>query len=211
MVGPAGQVIGVDLNPGMLQEARRKLAEAHLTQVDVREGDVTHLDFAADRLDAVVCASALFFLPDILAALWEWKRVRQPGGRVACSVFGARLFEPMRTMFTERLQTYGVSLPAGRLDQRLPNPETCRPFLREAGFSDLAVHTEDLDYYLSDAHAYWEDAVRWNGGRRDLLAQLPPDNLDQFRAEHLVEVSAFATEQGIWVHNPCFLALGTKL
>jgi hypothetical protein len=113
-------------------------------------------------------------------------------------------------MFTERLQTYGVSLPPGRLDQRLTNPETCRAFLREAGFSDLAVHTEDLDYYLSDAHAYWEDAVRWNGGRRDLLAQLPPDNLDQFRAEDLVEVSALATEQGIWVHNPCIFALATK-
>jgi ubiquinone/menaquinone biosynthesis C-methylase UbiE len=209
-VGPTGYVVGVDMNPEMLQEARRKMAAAHLTHVEVREGDAEHLDFADNRFDAVCCASALFFLPHMLEALREWQRVLRPGGLVAFSVFGATLFHPMRTLFTDRIQTYGVSLPPQRPSQRLTTPEQCQDLLQEAGFRDLEVRTEQLGYYLSDANAYWEDTVRWNGGRRDLLAQVPPDKLDQFRAEHLADVSALATDQGIWVDNPCIFALGRK-
>jgi ubiquinone/menaquinone biosynthesis C-methylase UbiE len=209
-VGPTGHVVGVDMTPEMLQEARRKMAAAHLTNVEVREGDAEHLDFADKSFDAVCCASALFFLPHMLEALREWQRVLRPGGRVAFSVFGATLFQPMRTMFTDRIQTYGVSLPPQRPSQRLTTPEQCQALLQEAGFRDIEVRTEQLGYYLSDANAYWEDTVRWNGGRRDLLSQVPPDKLDQFRAEHLADVSALATDQGIWVDNPCIFALGRK-
>jgi ubiquinone/menaquinone biosynthesis C-methylase UbiE len=209
-VDPAGQVVGVDLTPGMLQEARRTMVAADLTNVEVREGDAEHLDCADESFDAVLCASALFFLPHMREVLLEWQRVLRPGGRVAFSAFGATLFQPMMTMLTDRLQTYGVSLPPRRPRQRLATPERCRDLLQEAGFSDLEVRTEQLGYYLSDANAYWEDTVRWNGSRRDLLSQVPPDKLDQFRAEHLADVSALATDQGIWVDNPCIFALGRK-
>lgn len=209
-VGPTGQVVGVDMTPGMLQEARRKMAEAHLTNVEVREGDAEHLDVADDHFDAVICSSALFFLPHMLEALLEWQRVLKPGGQVAFSTFGALLFQPMGNMLKDRLQTYGVSFPPGRPGQRLTAPEPCRDLLRDAGFSDIEVRTEELGYYLSDANAYWEDTVSWNGGRRDLLSQVPPDKLDQFRAEHLAEVRALATDRGIWVQNPCIFALGRK-
>jgi protein-L-isoaspartate(D-aspartate) O-methyltransferase len=113
-------------------------------------------------------------------------------------------------MFTDRIQTYGVSLPPQRPSQRLTTPAQCQDLLQEAGFRDLEVCTEQLGYYLGDANAYWDDTVRWNGGRRDLLSQLPPDKLEQFRAEHLADVSALATDQGIWVDNPCIFALGRK-
>jgi len=209
-VGPAGQVVGVDMAPGMLREARRKMAEAHLTNVEVREGDAEHLDFADESFDAVICASGLFFLPHMLEALLEWQRVLRPSGLVAFSTFGDMLFQPMRDMLKARLQTCGVSLPHGRPSQRLTAPEQCRALLQDAGFSDIEVRTEPLDYYLSDANAYWEDTVCWNGSWRDLISQVPPDQFDQFRAEHLAEVSALATDQGIWVQNPCIFALGRK-
>ena len=186
------------------------MVAAALTNVELREGDAEHLACADESFDAVLCASALFFLPHMLEAVREWQRVLRPGGRVAFSVFGATLFQPMRTMFTDRIQAYGVALPPQRPSQRLTTPAQCQDLLQEAGFRDLEVRTEQLGYYLSDANAYWDDTVRWNGARRDLLAQVPPDKLDQFRAEHLADVSALATDQGIWVDNPCIFALGRK-
>jgi hypothetical protein len=44
----------------------------------------------------------------------------------------------------------------------------------------------------------------------DIAVRSGAPKLDQFRAEHLAEVSALATDQGIWVHNPCIFTLGTK-
>jgi ubiquinone/menaquinone biosynthesis C-methylase UbiE len=161
-VGAAGQVVGVDISPGMLEQARRKAAMAGLTHVEFREGDAQQLDFAPHSFDAVLCALALFFLPDMLAAVREWQRVTTPGGRVAFSTSGDTLFHPMGTMFNARLARYGVLLPS---PQRLRDPAQCRNLLHEAGFADIAVYTEQLGYYLRDVDAYWEDTVAWNGSR----------------------------------------------
>lgn len=38
-VGSTGQVVGVDMTPGMLEQVRRKAAMAHLTNVAFREAD----------------------------------------------------------------------------------------------------------------------------------------------------------------------------
>ena len=39
-VGPEGHVVGIDLSPGMLREARAAVARAKLTNVELVEGDV---------------------------------------------------------------------------------------------------------------------------------------------------------------------------
>jgi ubiquinone/menaquinone biosynthesis C-methylase UbiE len=213
IVGSTGEVVGVDMTPSMLEQARLKAAMAHLTNVAFHEGDAQSLDFPPNSFDAVLCASALFFLPDILAAVRAWQHVTKPGGLVAFSTFGDTLFHPMGAMFNARLDRYGVRLPPPRTQgraQSLLEPAGCRRLLREAGFEHIEVHTEQLGYYLSDVHAYWEDTVAWNGSRQGRLAQIPPAQRERFKAEHLAEVSALATGRGIWVDVPCNVALGRK-
>ncbi|HEX9869275.1 MAG TPA: class I SAM-dependent methyltransferase, partial [Candidatus Tectomicrobia bacterium] len=187
-VGATGQVVGVDLTKEMLEQARRKIAMACLTNVAFREGDAQHLDGTPHSFDAVLCASAIFFLPDMLAAVQAWQRVTTPGGRVAFSTFGDRLFHPMRAMLNARLGRDGVRLPSQQHNQRLTDPAQCRDLLREAGCAHIAVHTEPLGYYLRDVDAYWEDTVAWNGSWRGRISQIPPAKREQFRAEHLAEV-----------------------
>lgn len=210
VVGAAGQVVGVDISPGMLAQARRKAAMAGLTHVEFREGDAQQLDFAPDSFDAVLCASAIFFLPDMLAAVHAWQRVTTPGGWVAFTMSGDTLFHPMGTMFNARLARYGVRLPSPQRTQGLEDPAQCRTLLYKAGFEDIAVHTEPLGYYLPEVEAYWEDTVAWNGSRLGRLSQIPPEQREQFRAEHLAEVRTLVTDRGLWVDVPCHIAMGRK-
>jgi ubiquinone/menaquinone biosynthesis C-methylase UbiE len=79
-------IIGVDLNPGMLEVAR---AHTPTTGVPVewRQGDVGALPFAEGNFEAVLCQQGLQFVPDPGAALREMRRVLMPGGRLACTVF----------------------------------------------------------------------------------------------------------------------------
>jgi arsenite methyltransferase len=206
-VGPTGRVLGVDLAPELLERARQKVATTGLTHVEFRAGDAQRLDLGDQAFDVVLCASALFFVPDMLAALREWHRVLKPGGQVGFSGFGPT-FRQLRDLWEARLRQYGVSLPTASPDDRLAEPETCRRLLHEAGFVQTAVQSEQLGYYFRTVEEYWEEI--WAGQRRMAVLQLAPAQREQFQAEHLAEVGALATAQGIWRDVPVNFARGWK-
>jgi ubiquinone/menaquinone biosynthesis C-methylase UbiE len=207
-VGPTGRVLGVDLAPELLERARQKVAAAGLTQVEFRVGDAERLDLADQRFDVVLCASALFFVPDMLAALREWHRVLKPGGQVGFSGFGPTYLQPLGDLWNARLRQYGVSVPTSSADLRLAEPETCRRLLHEAGFGQSEVQSEQLGYYFRTVEEYWEER---SSGRAGLaILQLAPDQREQFKAEHLAEVGARATDQGIWRDVAVNFARGWK-
>jgi SAM-dependent methyltransferase len=90
MVGPTGQVIGVDMTPAMLNKARRAAAEAELTNVEFREGYAEALPVPDGWADVVISNGVLNLMPDKAAALAEMARVLRspdpgsgkPGGRL---------------------------------------------------------------------------------------------------------------------------------
>src|SRR5262245_57098206 len=205
-VGPTGRVLGVDLAPEMLERARQKVAVAGLTHVEFRAGDAECLDVADQSFDVVLCASALFFVPDMLAALREWHRVLKPGGQVGFSGFGPTFLQPLRDLWDARLRQYGVSVPTSVPGERLAEPETCRQLLQEAGFAQIEVQSEQLGYYLQTAGEWWAES--WVGINRLPVLQLTPAQRAQFQAEHLAEVQALAMDQGLWVDVPVNFAHG---
>ena len=85
-VGPAGQVVGVDLSDKMIETARRMPG----TNVNFRRMDAQKLDLPAQSVDAVLCGLGLMYVADPLVALTEMLRVLRPGGRVALAVWGRR-------------------------------------------------------------------------------------------------------------------------
>jgi SAM-dependent methyltransferase len=90
MVGPTGQVIGVDMTPAMLNKARRAAAEAGLTNVEFREGYAEALPVPDGWADVVISNGVLNLMLDKAAALGEMARVLhspdpgsgKPGGRL---------------------------------------------------------------------------------------------------------------------------------
>ena len=75
--GTACRVIGLDLAPGMLDEARRRYGEP----VRWLCGDAAALPLADASLDLVVSNLAIQWCPDLEAVLAEVQRVLRPGGR----------------------------------------------------------------------------------------------------------------------------------
>jgi arsenite methyltransferase len=82
MVGPNGQVIGVDMTPAMLQKARKSTTEAELGNVEFRKGLAESLPVPDRWVDVVISNGVLNLVPDKLAALQEMTRVLKPSGRL---------------------------------------------------------------------------------------------------------------------------------
>lgn len=206
-IGSTGRVVGLDISPEMLARAREKAAAHGLTNVEFREGDAEHLDFPDRYFDVVLCAAALFFVPNILGALQEWHRVLAPGGWVGFSSFGPSFLQPLRGLWESRLQEYGLK-PAALPTHRLESPAVCQELLGEAGFTQIEVRREQVGYHLKSAGERWEDIQAGLEGKPFL--QLNEVQRDQAKTAHLAEVTALATPEGIWVDVPAIYATGRR-
>jgi ubiquinone/menaquinone biosynthesis C-methylase UbiE len=96
VVGPGGRVVGVDLNPAMLDVARRARPDLEWIQ-----GDAEDLPFADAEFDVVLCQSALFFFPDAARAVAEMARVTVPGGVVALQTYAPLTEQPAYGPFVD--------------------------------------------------------------------------------------------------------------
>lgn len=81
---PAGvSITGIDLTPGMLERAGRRMPELGLAdRVTLQLGDVQRLDFPDASFDTAVATFVFCSVPDPVLGLCEMKRVIKPGGRV---------------------------------------------------------------------------------------------------------------------------------
>ena len=82
MVGPTGQVIGVDMTPAMLDRARAAARESGLENVAFREAYMEDLPVPDDWATVVISNGVLNLTPDKQKTLGEMFRVLRPGGRL---------------------------------------------------------------------------------------------------------------------------------
>lgn len=79
MVGPSGEIVGVDISPSAVALARSRMSDLGLKNVSFLEGDPSAMSF--DRpFDAVVGRYILMYLPDPAAMLRALASFLKPGG-----------------------------------------------------------------------------------------------------------------------------------
>ena len=82
MVGPDGEVVGVDMTPAMLERARAAAVESGLDNVEFREAYMEELPVRDGWADVVISNGVVNLMPDKARALGEMARVLKSGGRL---------------------------------------------------------------------------------------------------------------------------------
>ena len=82
LVGPAGQIIGVDVNPAILETARQRATDAGIRNVEFVAGDARTLAFT-DKFDAIVGRFVLMYMTDPGKAFAQLITHLKPGGIAA--------------------------------------------------------------------------------------------------------------------------------
>ncbi len=191
---PRGRATGVDFSAGMLAQARRKAAACGVANVEFLEMDMQDLRFEDGRFDAAVCAFGIFFVEDMEGVLARIAAKVRPGGRVAICNFQKDYFFPLRQLLMNRLAAHGVQLPP-QTWERIASEDGCRALFATAGLRDVRTEARNMGYFLADENEWWN--VVWNAGFRRMLSQLPAADLPRFRADHLREVAALKTPDGL--------------
>jgi len=78
-----GAVVGLDLSPTMLAQARRRNASLHGDRLRLALGSAEALPVADDSFDRAMAVNTTHLWPDAVAGLGEVHRALRPGGLVA--------------------------------------------------------------------------------------------------------------------------------
>ena len=130
-VGPTGRAIGVDMTDEMITRARAAIADADLTNAEVRKGLIEDLPVEDDSVDWIISNCVINLSPEKPRVFAEMMRVLKPGGRLLVSdVIAENLPENLR----EDLKLYACCV-AGALSE-----SGYRAGLMQAGFVDIEIH-----------------------------------------------------------------------
>ncbi|MEW5861765.1 MAG: methyltransferase domain-containing protein [Cyanobacteriota bacterium] len=207
-VGSEGYVIGIDMSPGMLHQARLKVEAASLQNIELIEADAESINFNDGCFDAIFCCEAIVLFTDILASLQKWYRFLKPGGFVAftCPPETAYLGAIYRNICARVL---GISLP--HILETLGTPEKCQNLLQQAGFRDIEIKIEPSGRYRhirDDELSSKRINLSFKGN--PLLTELSPEQLERLQVEYIAEIDKLATEKGVWEDTTKFFVRGRK-
>jgi ArsR family transcriptional regulator len=98
----ADHAIGLDLSQQMLNIARKHVAEAGLSHIDLRHGDIFDTRLPDEAADLVVVHQVLHYLGDPAAAVKEAGRIVAPGGKLIIVDFAPHKHEFLREQHQHR-------------------------------------------------------------------------------------------------------------
>ena len=192
LVGERGKVVGIDISPGMLSQAKAVAESEGLRNVEFILTDAETVDFPEASFDLVLCSSALPYITDIPKALRLWHGFLDHGGRVAFNCWSASSFVT-GSIIKEVAARHGIRLPYAEV---IDSPEACEAVLIQAGFENPVVTVDANGRFLplEEVESGWAGTL--NHPMSHPLLETGSDALEGVRADFLAEAQKRATERG---------------
>jgi len=203
-VGPDGKVLAFDLADELLRLGGTKAQTSGLHGVEFRRGDMTALGLPDGHFDAVVCVFGIFFVPDMETQVAELWRMVRPGGQLAITTWGPRIFAPAYEIWLEAVRKVRPDLhTAFNPWDRITTPEAVRKLFLDGGVPNVDVVAEAGYQVLRTVEDFWTIALgsglRWTidqmaaetarGVKQEVLGQLTAKQIDRVETNVIYAVA----------------------
>ncbi len=139
--GPTGKVYGLDMTDSMLEAARKNIAAAGLTNIELLKGYIEDIPMNDEMVDLVISNCVINLSPDKGKVLKETFRVLRHGGEF--NVADTILLKPLPEKLQKNLDAWsGCASGALSMDEY-------KTLLEKAGFTD--IHFDEIHPLTLDA------------------------------------------------------------
>jgi ubiquinone/menaquinone biosynthesis C-methylase UbiE len=155
----AAYVAAIDFSPGMIEQLRKKAAQAKLSRLEACVMDAQHLEFRDASFDKAYSLFGFFFFPDRARAFRELHRVLKPGARALIGTWSPIERRPLMKIALDALAEALPHLPRPAKGD-LQDPEECVGEMRGAGFRDVEASLFAASLRIESPERYLELIVR---------------------------------------------------
>ena len=191
LVTPGGEVVGVDLAPGMIELAR----SANISNARFEVMDIEQLELLDESFDAAICGHGFQFVSDLPLAMREARRVLRPDGKLAASVpvtgFTDSMSALLDSVFDRWLPPAPVAVDQLPTRAAINDAVAFRQAALHAGFASAHVevveedvHWDSAEHLVSMSMGWWASASRLEGLDPIPRQALMDDAIATLKREH---------------------------
>lgn len=184
-LGPGARLTATDVNPPMIEEARRRVPED--PRVAWRPADMTALPFEDGAFDGLFCQFGVMFPGDKGKVFAEARRVLRPGAPYRFNVWGSLAENPANPAVLEALAALFPDDPPRFLEAPFSfhDPDLIQQLLEGQGFSDIRLEAVLRDCRSPSARDFAVGLVNGTPIANDLAAR----NADLAQATDALEAA----------------------
>ena len=147
LVGPTGQVVGIDCCDAFLDIARADTQASGLKNISYMRGDA-EIALPAENFDFVFARFGTMFFANPVAGLRNMRRALKPGGRMVHIVWRNRADNPWLSMAKDVVLRFlpepgADALTCGPGPFSMSNEETVRTMMKVAGYDQIEFRRVD--------------------------------------------------------------------
>lgn len=219
MVGPTGEVIGIDCTDAFLDVARKERDEAGATNVRFEMGDAQVCDLPESYFDVAYSRFGVMFFQSAVRALRNAHRSLKPGGRVCLIVWRSLADNPCwgaaKEIALRHLPPPGdAASTCGPGPFSMASEETDRAMLEAAGFSKVELFKRiDADVCIGrtlDEAVDYQILVGPSGEIVREAGELGQRELPAIRRDMREMMTPHLREDGVWMPSSTWAIMARK-
>lgn len=171
-VGPSGRIIGVDMTPEMIDQARENAEQGGYRNVEFRLGEIENLPAGDDSVDVIISNCVVNLSVDKQRTLKEAWRVLRRGGRV--SISDLALVKPLPGRIQKNIVAY-----AGCIGGALP-VDKYKKLVRAAGFRKARFSVNQLSecIFSEIREASGKASTKWLSDVKSIMESVVSVNIE---------------------------------
>lgn len=219
IVGPEGEVLGLDCTQAFLDIANKERDESGLKNVEFVLGDAMTHELPENYYDVVYSRFGVMFFQNIVFALRNAHKALKPGGKLCLIVWRTISDNPCWGMAKD-IALKHLPPPGDNAQTCGPGPfaladeETTRAMLKAAGFEDIALFKRnDADVCIGTS---MEEAIDFQilvGPSGEIIREaetLGQEKLPQIREDMKNSMSPHEKEDGIFMPSSTWFIMAGK-